>query len=43
MLNLTAQFGERGTLSQGLIKEKFARLTFGLIFNQAWFYRPKYD
>ncbi len=43
-LNLGAEFGRRGDLSQGQIEERYTRIYFGVSFNdRPWQKRPIYD
>ncbi len=41
--NVAYQFGIRGTTEQGLIKENYHFITFGLTLHDFWFLKPKYD
>jgi hypothetical protein len=41
--NIGYQYGTRGTLDNGLIKENYHIVTFGLILHDFWFLKPKYD
>jgi len=42
-LNLSAEFGQRGTLSNGLVKENFVNFRLGFTLNDKWFQRYKFD
>ncbi len=42
-LNIGLDFGNRGTLDNGLAREFHTRLTVGLKINASWFQRRKYD
>jgi len=43
-INLGAEVGQRGSTSNGLIKERFMRIMFGISFNDLpWRKRPIYD
>ena len=43
-LDFGFQFGNRGTLSNNLIKENYFRVYFGVSFNDnRWFLRPKFN
>jgi hypothetical protein len=41
--NITYEYGIRGTLDNGLIKEKYQIITVGLTLHDFWFFKPKYD
>jgi len=41
--NLAAEFGRRGTTSNGLIQDNFVRLSIGVSFVERWFIQRKYD
>jgi long-subunit fatty acid transport protein len=43
MVNIGFEFGQRGTVSNGLIKEQFFRATVGFTMNDRWFVKPKFD
>lgn len=43
LLNLSAEFGQRGTTDEGLIKDNFARFKIGLVLSDIWFIKRKYD
>ncbi|GAA4097984.1 hypothetical protein [Mucilaginibacter panaciglaebae] len=42
-LNLSAEFGQRGTLNNGLVKENFINFRLGFTLNDKWFQRYKFD
>lgn len=42
-VNIAFEFGQRGTSSDNLIKEQYARIVLGLTFNEVWFQKRKYD
>ncbi|MBN1953258.1 MAG: hypothetical protein JW801_18780 [Bacteroidales bacterium] len=41
--NLNYEFGFRGTLDDGLIRESYHRLTIGVMLHDFWFQKAKYD
>lgn len=41
--NIAYEMNTRGTISNGLVKENFSRITFGLTLYDFWFYKRKYD
>lgn len=43
MVNIGAELGQRGTISNGLIKENFLKITIGFTINDRWFVKPKFD
>ena len=43
MVNIGVEFGQRGSVSNGLIKEQFFRATIGFTMNDRWFVKPKFD
>lgn len=43
MINIGVEIGQRGTTSNGLIKEQFFKATLGFTINDKWFVKPKYD
>ncbi len=43
VVNITAQFGTIGTVTNSLIQEKYIRLIVGFTFNNRWFKKFKYD
>jgi hypothetical protein len=42
-VNIAFEFGQRGTTTDNLIKEQYARIVLGLTFNEVWFQKRKYD
>ncbi len=42
-LNLGLEYGSRGTIDSGLIKEKFLNFNLGITINAVWFRKRKYD
>ncbi|PID67615.1 MAG: hypothetical protein CR968_05805 [Flavobacteriia bacterium] len=42
-LNMSVEFGQRGTTSNGLIKEKYVNLRVGLNIAEKWFLKRKID
>ncbi len=42
-INLGFEFGKRGTLQAGLVKENFGNIMVGLSLNDKWFQKRKYD
>ena len=42
-INISYQYGSRGTTSNGLIKENYHNFTLGLSLLDFWFIKPKYD
>ena len=43
MMNIGVELGQRGTTANGLIKEQFFNVTFGVTINDRWFVKPKFD
>lgn len=43
MINFTFIGGQRGTLDNNLLRERYFRLQFGLTVNEDWFRKKKYD
>jgi hypothetical protein len=43
MINFTIQAGQRGTLDNSLLRERYLRLQFGVTLNEDWFRKRKYD
>ncbi len=43
VVNITAQYGKLGTLSNNLLQEEYVRIILGFTFNNRWFKRFKYD
>jgi long-subunit fatty acid transport protein len=42
-VNFTAELGQRGTVSNGLLKEKYINFHLGFTLNDKWFNRFKFD
>ncbi|RYE27836.1 MAG: hypothetical protein EOP42_18515 [Sphingobacteriaceae bacterium] len=42
-VNFTTEFGQRGTLANNLVKEKFINLRFSFLLNDRWFNKFKFD
>jgi hypothetical protein len=42
-MNLSAEIGQRGTLSNGLVKENYVNFRIGFTLNDRWFQRYKFD
>lgn len=42
-MNVGVQLGQRGTLENDLIRERYIRLSLGVTFNEKWFVRRKID
>jgi hypothetical protein len=42
-VNCSLQLGERGTLNDNLVRERYIRLSIGLTFNEVWFQKKKFD
>jgi len=42
-VNISAEIGQRGTISNGLVKENFVNLHLGFTLNDRWFQRFKFD
>lgn len=43
MINISFEYGERGTVKDNLVKERYGKLLIGITFNEDWFHRHKYD
>lgn len=43
MVNISAQFGQMGSVNNNLIKENYIRIILGLTFNDEWFIKRRYD
>jgi hypothetical protein len=41
--NISADFGQRGTLQNNLILERYARVTLGFTLSDKWFVKRRYD
>ena len=42
-INFAAEIGQRGTLENNLIRERYLNLTLGFTMNDRWFIKPKFD
>ena len=42
-INVSAEIGQRGKLSNGLIKENFVNIRIGFTLNDRWFQKLKFD
>lgn len=42
-VNFAAELGQRGTLENSLIRERYVNLTLGFTMNDRWFIKPKFD
>jgi len=42
-LDMAFKYGQRGSISDTLIKEEYYRFTLGVTFNDQWFIKRKYD
>ena len=43
VVNISAQYGKMGTVSNNLLQEDYFRLVLGFTFNKRWFIKYKYD
>lgn len=43
MINISAEFGQRGTLQNNLVREQYINLHFGFTINDTWFVRRSID
>ncbi|MCD6019655.1 MAG: hypothetical protein K0S53_2776 [Bacteroidetes bacterium] len=43
MVNISAQYGKMGTMTNNLLQEDYVRLVLGFTFNKRWFIKYKYD
>jgi hypothetical protein len=43
ILNFAFEGGQRGQATEGLIRERYIRFTFGLTLNDRWFVKRRYD
>ena len=43
VVNISAQYGRMGTVSNNLLQEEYVRLVLGFTFNKRWFIKYKYD
>ena len=41
--DLVAELGQRGTISNSLVRERFVNLNLGFTLNDKWFIKPKFD
>lgn len=42
-INLAAELGQRGTLANRLVRERYVNLTLGFLLNDRWFIKSKFD
>lgn len=42
-INLAAELGQRGTLANRLVRERYVNLTLGFLLNDKWFIKSKFD
>lgn len=42
-MNVSAEFGKRGTINNGLIQENYVNFNLGFMLNDKWFQRFKFD
>jgi hypothetical protein len=43
MVNISVELGQRGAITNGLIKEQFFKAVLGFTINDKWFIKPKFD
>lgn len=43
MVNISAQFGQMGSVNNGLMQEKYIRVILGFTFNDKWFNKFRYE
>jgi len=43
IVNIGMEFGKRGSIENGLIKENYWRARFGITLSDIWFVKRKYD
>jgi hypothetical protein len=43
VVNISAQYGKTGSLSNNLLQENYVRIVLGFTFNKRWFIKYKYD
>jgi hypothetical protein len=43
IVNISAQYGKMGTVSNNLLQEDYVRIVLGFTFNKRWFIKYKYD
>ena len=42
-ISLAAEYGKRGTIDYGLLRESFINLSLGVSINEKWFYKRRYQ
>jgi len=42
-INVSAEFGQQGTLNNNLVRERYININLGFTINDAWFMRRSYD
>ena len=42
-INISAEFGQQGTLNNNLVRERYVNINVGFTLNDAWFRRRSYD
>jgi hypothetical protein len=42
-INVSVEYGSRGTVAADLIREKYFNFNFAISFNDKWFLKPKFD
>ena len=43
VVNISAQYGKLGSITNNLLQEEYVRITLGFTFNKRWFIKYKYD
>lgn len=43
VVNISAQFGEMGSINNNIIRERYAKIIIGFTFNDKWFNKLRYD
>lgn len=43
MINISFEFGQRGTTTDNLVQERYGKLLIGITFNEDWFHKRRYD
>lgn len=43
VVNISAQFGQMGSINNNLIRERYAKIIIGFTFNDRWFNKLRYD
>jgi len=43
VVNISAQFGEMGSVNNNLLRERYAKIIIGFTFNDKWFNKLRYD